>query len=644
MSSSGPQSRFTQPADPLIGYTLAGKYNIIKKLGEGGMGSVYQASQIPIDRMVAVKVLLGKLAQDEVAVKRFEQEARAVSKMQHPNTVTIYDYGKTEDDRLYIVMEFLRGKTLSDALRQSGGMDARRAIHIIRQVCASLAEAHKAGIIHRDLKPDNIFLTEVGGTRDFTKVLDFGVAKMADSEAASTLTQTGMIFGTPKYMSPEQAEGKTIDFRADIYAIGVVMYEMLTGRPPFLADTPVALLLKHISEPPKPFRSIRPDLSIPAELEGVVMKALEKSPDRRYLEVGEMSADLEHILRMVETGAVRVPDLSGHEPAPGNRVPTEVNPGQRASPDLSPADLRSPNQVPSGLSLNVPDIRRMPTEPAPPGPGQTTGSIGGMTGATSPGRLDAMGVGFGTGVTPTGQTAPIPGAGPGVDTMGGGLIGADLSQGVRAAPSRAPIFAGVGVVAAVAIGAAVYLRGGSTESVRSRPMDPPPSASAVPDPTPSATPTASAVPVSPTPVTPVTPSPSASASPSASMVARPTPRPSPSAAPGQARVNIHFESSPSGALVELDSGEQLGVTPFSKEFVKGADMMKVVFKLRGHESEPSIFTLATDRKITASLKKSAPEPTMAASPSPRPTPVPTKAPSPSPSSSNAINERVEDLK
>jgi len=171
--------------DRLIGIELAGKYKIIQKIGGGGMGSVYIANQRPIDRKVAVKVLLSKLAEDEVAVKRFEQEAKAISRMQHPNTVTIYDFGRTiegEDERLYIVMEYLRGQTLTQVLRSEGQLTSARAARIMRQVCASLSDAHATGIIHRDLKPDNIFLTEVWGDKDWVKVLDFGVAKLADAK------------------------------------------------------------------------------------------------------------------------------------------------------------------------------------------------------------------------------------------------------------------------------------------------------------------------------------------------------------------------------------------------------------------------------------------------------------------------------
>src|SRR5688572_19793831 len=339
--------------DQLVGQLLAGKYKILKKIGEGGMGSVYIAYQQPINRKVAVKVLLGKLADDEVAVKRFEQEAIAISKMQHPNTVTIYDYGITEDSRLYIVMEFLKGKTLTQLLRQDTVLPPSRACKIMRQVCASLGDAHAAGIIHRDLKPDNIFLSEVGGDPDWVKVLDFGVAKLADTDNGA-LTQTGMIFGTPKYMSPEQAEGRPIDYRADIYALGVVMYELLAGRPPFVADTPVALLLKHISEPAPPFSRVRPDLTVDPRIEAIVMKSLEKNPDRRQQMVGELAQELAAFERAITGG--HMVGMMNHPTSPAQvaGLPTEVVAGSLPSAGLTPAGLVPPNQVPGNLSLSVP--------------------------------------------------------------------------------------------------------------------------------------------------------------------------------------------------------------------------------------------------------------------------------------------------
>lgn len=643
----------------MIGTQFAGKYKITKKLGEGGMGSVYQAVQNPIDRMVAIKVLLGKLAQDEVAVKRFEQEARAVSKMQHPNTVTIFDYGTTDDDRLYIVMEFLRGKTLSDALRASaGGIEERRTIHIIRQVCASLGDAHAAGIIHRDLKPDNIFLTEMGGSKEWVKVLDFGVAKMADAEGASTLTQTGMIFGTPKYMSPEQAEGKPIDYRADIYAIGVVMYELLTGRPPFLADTPVALLLKHIAEQPRPFRVLRPDIAVSPEIEAIVMKALAKAPDDRYSSVEQLSADLEACASIVRGTAPHMVAEAGTQPAGvvSRPVPTEVNPGQAARLDLSPADLRPPNALPSGLSLGLNDVRRAPTEPAPPMPTGQTGLVpsGPPTGATglAPNlsyRPDPSTMAFGSSITPNHTTGPVHAAGGGVETLGG-VGDLDLSRGLRAPEKKkAPLLLIGGAVAAAAAMVVWMAVRPTDDVVVSRPLEPsaPPSAPSV---TPASTAAAIVTPAaSPEPT--ASPAPSVAPTPAATVATDPrnrrTPAPTPEAVVKAARITLRFDSVPSGAIVELDGGEQLGRTPFQKEFLQGPDVLQVVFRLAGHQSKPQIFSLASDRSIKVELEKEAvaatPEPSATAKPTPTAVARPSSTPKPSPTAT-ATDDKVDDLK
>ncbi|MCK6549273.1 protein kinase, partial [Myxococcota bacterium] len=477
--------------DPLVGTLLAGKYKIIKKIGEGGMGSVYIADQQPIDRKVAVKVLLGKLAEDDVAVKRFEQEARAISKMQHPNTVTIYDFGQTEDDRLYIVMEYLRGKTLTQVLRQEGVLAPARASKIMRQVCGSLADAHAAGIIHRDLKPDNIFLSEVGGDPDWVKVLDFGVAKLADSEGGGTLTQTGMIFGTPKYMSPEQAEGRPIDYRADIYALGVVMYELLVGRPPFVADTPVGLLLKHISEPPPPFSRVRPDLHIDPRLEAIVMKSLEKHPDRRQQIVGELANELTAFERAV-SGGMMMPTgaITAQQAVPG--LPTEVVPGapgqQPASLGMTPAGLAPPNQVPGNLSLSgVPSQTKDVVLPT--GMATAQGAPIHPTQGHSPTAMSTLAHGLPTaaqGVMPfaanTGQvamthglTSPIPAPGGGVDTLGG--LGNELSApGLKKQPKPKPtlLYGGIAlvVIAAGFFAFAMKQSGSTSEPIPEEAPDP----------------------------------------------------------------------------------------------------------------------------------------------------------------------------
>ena len=308
------------------------------------MGSVYTAVQDPIDRQVAIKVLRSALAGDELAVRRFEQEARAISKMQHPNTVAIHDFGRTDiggDECLYIVMEYLRGRTLTRVLRAEGVLAPFRVCRIMRQVCASVADAHDAGIIHRDLKPDNIFLTEVGSDKDWVKVLDFGVAKLVDAEGVGTLTETGMIFGTPKYMSPEQADGRPIDHRADIYAIGVVLYELLLGKPPFTADTPVGVLMKHISEPPKPFTEARPDLQVDPSIEALVMRALAKQPDERPQRVVELWLELEG-LEGPPTGLTPATGM-GTPPTPVRpEFPTEMDPGTIRDPTGTPPPTSPP--------------------------------------------------------------------------------------------------------------------------------------------------------------------------------------------------------------------------------------------------------------------------------------------------------------
>ncbi len=283
--------------DPLLGRSVGGRYTITQRIGAGGMGVVYKAKQGAVDRDVAIKVLLSKPVEDsdeyDTLVQRFHLEARAASKLSHPNTITIYDFGQ-DQELLYIAMEFLAGQSLEGVMKK-GAMGPQRTVRIIMQACNSLSEAHKKNIVHRDIKPDNIFLISMGGEPDFVKVLDFGVAKLRGPEKDKTLTKAGMIFGTPKYMSPEQARCMPLDSRSDIYALGVMMYQMLMGSVPFDADDHVSILLMHCSEPPEPFAKRRPDLQIPPELEAVVFKALMKDRDARYQSVDEMAAALEQI-------------------------------------------------------------------------------------------------------------------------------------------------------------------------------------------------------------------------------------------------------------------------------------------------------------------------------------------------------------
>ena len=234
----------------LLGRMFDRRYRVNELIGSGGMGSVYRATHLEMNREVALKVLERGVADTDKQVQRFYQEARASSRLQHPNTIRVFDFGRADDGRLYLAMEYLRGETLTELLKRQKRLSVDRSCHIIRQVCKSLAEAHQVGIVHRDLKPDNIFITDIYGERDFVKVLDFGIAKSTENDGQESLTQTGFICGTPRYLSPEQAMGKSIDARSDLYSVGVILFEMLSGHPPFAASTPIALVMKHIHEPP----------------------------------------------------------------------------------------------------------------------------------------------------------------------------------------------------------------------------------------------------------------------------------------------------------------------------------------------------------------------------------------------------------
>ena len=229
------------PVDPLLGTVLHGKYKIVRLLGEGGMGAVYLGEQQlgTNVRKVAIKTLHAHLSKDPKILARFEREVGTVAELEHPNTIQVFDFGRTTEGLLYIVMEYIQGKNLGELLEQGGPMEPARVEKIMGQVCGSLEEAHARGIVHRDLEPDNVVLTERAGQKDWVKVLDFGIAKRSSEEDKNEqkLTQQGMVLGTPPYMSPEQFTGKPIDARSDIYSLGIMAYEMLTGRLPFTANT-----------------------------------------------------------------------------------------------------------------------------------------------------------------------------------------------------------------------------------------------------------------------------------------------------------------------------------------------------------------------------------------------------------------------
>jgi serine/threonine protein kinase len=228
--------------DPLIGAVVGERYRIVSRIGVGGMGAVYRAEHTMMRRDLAIKVLLTELGGREEFARRFEREAESASRLAHPNIITVTDFGRTPDGLPFLAMEFLAGDSLTSAIKQ-GPLSRERALGIIRQILRALDHAHAAGIVHRDLKPDNIMLVERDGQRDVVKILDFGIAKVTQPASGhEALTQAGVIFGTPEYLSPEQALGESVDARADLYAAGVILFEMLAGRRPFESEDKVRII------------------------------------------------------------------------------------------------------------------------------------------------------------------------------------------------------------------------------------------------------------------------------------------------------------------------------------------------------------------------------------------------------------------
>jgi tRNA A-37 threonylcarbamoyl transferase component Bud32 len=286
-------------ADPLIGRLIAGKMELLEVLGSGAMGKVYRARHRGLDKIVAIKVLHPEVSSSASIAARFKAEARAASKLDHPHSLSILDFGEDGSDRLlYLAMELLEGESLQSLLSRHRRLPAARAARIMAQVCSALGAAHERGVIHRDVKPANVMLTsrrgDEGPVEDHVKVCDFGLAKVLDTGAENSssgpLTQQGAVLGTPAYMAPEQAKGETVDHRSDLYACGVILYRMLAGKKPFEGESAWAVSLKQIAESPQPIQELVPE--IPEALARVVHRALEKDPAQRFQSAREMRAEL----------------------------------------------------------------------------------------------------------------------------------------------------------------------------------------------------------------------------------------------------------------------------------------------------------------------------------------------------------------
>jgi len=355
-------SYLVSPMDrDLTGEVLDERYTVLERIGRGGMGVVYKAEQHLIRRIVALKVLRREIVQDETAVKRFLNEARAIASLDSRHTVTLHDFGVTRDGLIYYTMELLKGRPLSRVIRDEAPIHHARAAGLIIQACRSLEEAHKTGILHRDVKPDNLFVTEKEG-KEHIKVVDFGIAKLVGDASMDTVTRTGMIVGTPQYLSPEQALGNPVVPASDLYSLGIVLYEMLAGVPPFQDETPMKTMWAQIRDPVPPLRKKNPSVEVPRSIEAFLARALEKDPGSRFQTATAFSDALRTAVEDHATSpqTVSLPGLSTTDE--GLRLKTQAWEAAREKARHSQDD--------SGGSAGLPR-RARETAPAKPDPGRS---------------------------------------------------------------------------------------------------------------------------------------------------------------------------------------------------------------------------------------------------------------------------------
>ncbi len=346
--------------DPMLGRIILDQFRIEEVIGAGGMGTVYRAHQTTLDRDVAIKILHSDLVQNPDAVRRFQREARVSSDLEHPNIVRTSLFGQLPDGSLYIVMELLRGRSLSAALESEGLFAVPRAIHVATQISDAIGEAHVHGVVHRDIKPENVFLVRRGDEPDFVKVLDFGIARFLGANHTA-LTQNGLVFGTARYISPEAAAGEQTDARSDVYSLATLTYQLLCGETPFHSDTPVALLLKQIHEPPRPLREHARAAHVPPHIADVIMTGLAKNPALRPADANAFGDALREAARAsgvpLKRRALDRPSMMG-EPSSALEQPVEKTATYRRSAGPRPAPMRSMPPVHAQPSMH----RGTPTE------------------------------------------------------------------------------------------------------------------------------------------------------------------------------------------------------------------------------------------------------------------------------------------
>ena len=523
----------------LIGRTLGKNYKVIEPIGAGGMGIVYLVEHLTLKKRFAAKVLSADLASNPEAIARFEVEAHAASKLEHDNIVNVIDYGKSDDGAVFLVMELLRGKTLQARMDQ-GELTLEEIVGVTVQVCQALSAAHAAGIVHRDMKPDNIFLTHRDRGRPVVKVLDFGISKARESTLGEgRITKQGQVLGSPEYMSPEASRGDEVDARADIYAVGIMLYELMSGRVPFRHENYLKVLQMHVSTVPPPPRSLRPEL--PEEVEALILRALAKNPDQRQQSIDELENELLAALPEVAQRAL----VPIHTPPHGTWLRTPPN----GVAGLTPSQLSglTPSQL-SAVTKATPTPIPAPA-PAPPPTADVVTT-----------RLRA-----------TADTQPAPG------TMDAAVVTAPavLAPETSAAPRRrrtAMLFALVGALVVAGGVAMMAMRGGKGDPERPSPAP----VRDVAAPQPAVTPTPAELPAMPVaPETPATGAP--------------------------ATVHVRVATSPPGAQVSLD-GKPLGKTPLDREVPAAKKSGQLKIQLRGHRALVRKIDLAADVRLELALQ------------------------------------------
>ena len=321
--NDGSVLRGAAPTSDLVGQVVAERYHVVKKLGEGGMGQVYLAEHVKMGRRSAIKVMNPSMTHDPDAVARFNREAANASRITHPNVCAVYDFGETPDGLIYLAMEFIEGEPLTDLIAREGALKVGRAVKIFQQTADALQAAHDLGIVHRDLKPDNIMLAKGRDGSDVVKVVDFGIAKaVGGDEAGQKVTKTGLVVGTPEFMSPEQLSGDKLDGRSDLYSLALVLYRMLTGKLPFEATSVQETMIKRLTDEPTKLALARPDLAFPPKLQGVLDRALARTPNERYQSVSEFAADVGKAIGA--TAAAPAMDTEGSTQVIGTAEKTKI--------------------------------------------------------------------------------------------------------------------------------------------------------------------------------------------------------------------------------------------------------------------------------------------------------------------------------